>query len=90
MVAPRVAGRAGVGRLLTEMPLVSMTGTRELRYTYVFEMAPSSVTLVTGPMRDTMPSEVVGKLGLLTEGGVTGMHGDEVAELVQLLEEADF
>src|SRR5579872_5304035 len=42
------------------MPFVLMAGTRALRYTKVLDMAPSSATSVTGPMRATIPSDVVG------------------------------
>ena len=54
----------------------------------MFEMPPISVTLVTGPMRDTMPSDGGGQLGLLAEGGAAGLHGEQVAELAQLVQQA--
>ncbi len=50
-------------------------------------MPPISVTFVTGPMRDTMPSEVVGSSVWLAEGGVAGLHGQQVAEPAQLVEQ---
>ena len=53
----------------------------------MLEMAPISVTLVTGPMRDTMPSAVVGSSVWLAEGGAAGLHGEQVAELAQLVEQ---
>ena len=44
-------------------------------------MAPISVTFVTGPMRATMPSAVVGSSVCWPKAVLLGLDGEEVAEL---------
>jgi hypothetical protein len=49
-------------------------------------MLPISVTLVTGPMRDTMPSAVTGS-SVGCPKPVLRLHRQEVAELAQLVQQ---
>src|SRR5580693_3860416 len=71
MVAPRVAGRAGLAAV-TAMPLVLMAGMNGVRYTLAPEMLAIWAAPVTGPIRETMPSAVAGSSACWPEAVLAG------------------